>query len=370
MFVDLPPRPREQFTLVGCRPEGALADLLERVPVEELGTERAWLGDLYLAGPEPAPGTPPSWWGEDVGDLVVLAHQPSKALPGTVDIDFDGFVHVYDRTEAVERPGDATEFFLQSRDGAPYGKCLDVRGVFREQSAPPVPNIRLLGCKPEPPLLAALAAAGPQSDAARRGRRIIADVYAVTADGSVGRVTEAAVYGMVEAGEPSRLGAGLLDVTIASEPREPLPTGVLDILEHWHRGRPTDKNLWADYDRTLRHYWAGMALTRRSREPDSPAGGTYDLDGRFVTDIEGFYCAIGEAINGPGGYFGWNLDALDDCFSGGFGAQIPFRIVWHTSSVARTHLVPGYDKRRLGPAVTFDYLQDMLTEHHIEIDLR
>jgi hypothetical protein len=29
-------------------------------------------------------------------------------------------------------------------------------------------------------------------------------------------------------------------------------------------------------------------------------GTTYDLDGQFVTDIEGFYRAIGETINGPG----------------------------------------------------------------------
>jgi hypothetical protein len=28
VFVDLPPRPREQFTLVGCTPTGVLADLL------------------------------------------------------------------------------------------------------------------------------------------------------------------------------------------------------------------------------------------------------------------------------------------------------------------------------------------------------
>jgi RNAse (barnase) inhibitor barstar len=103
---------------------------------------------------------------------------------------------------------------------------------------------------------------------------------------------------------------------------------------------------------------------------DRSAGATYDLDGRFVTDIEGFYCAVGEAINGPGGYFGWNLDALDDCFSGGFGAWAPFRLVWHDSSVAREHLVAGYDRRRLGPAVTLEYLLGMLADHHVEIDLR
>ncbi|GAB3899118.1 hypothetical protein GCM10029964_084580 [Kibdelosporangium lantanae] len=89
-----------------------------------------------------------------------------------------------------------------------------------------------------------------------------------------------------------------------------------------------------------------------------------------MTDIDGFYCAIGEAINGPGGYFGWNLSALDDCLRGGFGAQAPFRLVWHNSAVAREHLVVGYDRRSLGLAITLEYLLDMLIEHRIEVDLR
>ena len=161
-------------------------------------------------------------------------------------------------------------------------------------------------------------------------------------------------------------------MTVDSDPQEPLPTGMLGILEHWLSGRPAQRNLWAAYDRELRHQWAGMALANRPwpDAPDRPAGRTYDLDGRFVTDIEGFYCAIGEAINGPGGYFGWNLDALHDCLGWGFGARAPFRLVWHHSAVAREHLVAGYDRRLLRPATTLDYLLDMLTEHRVEVDLR
>lgn len=191
----------------------------------------------------------------------------------------------------------------------------------------------------------------------------------VATDGSASRVI-AVVSGTVQAGEPSRLGARLLDVTVDSDPQEPLPAGVLGILKHWCTGRPAEKNLWAGYDRELRHYWAGVALAHHCGAPDRPAGTIYDLDGRFVTDIEGFYCALGEAINGPGGYFGWNLDAFDDCFCGGFGARAPFRLVWHDSAVARKYLIAGYDRRRLGPATTFEYLLDMFAEHQVEIDLR
>ncbi|GGT20443.1 barstar family protein [Streptomyces atratus] len=46
---------------------------------------------------------------------------------------------------------------------------------------------------------------------------------------------------------------------------------------------------------------------------------TYVIDGSRVTGLERFWEVIGEAVNGPGGYFGRNLDALADCLSGGMG---------------------------------------------------
>jgi RNAse (barnase) inhibitor barstar len=370
LFADLPPRPREHFTLVGCRPEGTLADLLDRLPAEALGTDQAWLGDVAITEPPPPPGVPPVWLGEYLGDVIVLGQRPSIGMPGTVDIDLSGFVDVYDRTDAVTRPHGTSQFVLLGMGQARYGTCFDVTGVFRDQAAPPVPQVRLLGCRPEPPLLTALDAIGQSSKAAARRRRVYAEVHVVAADGSAGHLVGGVVSGVVQAGGPSRLNAELLDITIDSDPQEPLPTGVLDILGHWRTGRPVERNLWSGYDRELRHHWAGIASGRISGGPDRPAGTTYDLDGRFITDIEGFYCAIGEAINGPGGYFGWNLDALVDCLRRGFGARTPFRLVWRHSVVAREHLVDGYDRRRLGPAVSLRYLLDLLAAGQVEIDLR
>lgn len=65
---------------------------------------------------------------------------------------------------------------------------------------------------------------------------------------------------------------------------------------------------------------------------------------------------MGEAFNGPSGYFGANLDALGDCLGGGYGAAPPFTIVWRDSRIARTHLVAGNDRRTFARAVTFDDL--------------
>ncbi|MEU7913245.1 barstar family protein [Microbispora bryophytorum] len=75
-------------------------------------------------------------------------------------------------------------------------------------------------------------------------------------------------------------------------------------------GRATDA-------RRSRRAVGGLLAQRRLGWPDRAPGRTYDLDGSHITDKAGFHLAIGEAINGPGGYFGCNLDALDDCLCGG-----------------------------------------------------
>ncbi|MGH3243557.1 MAG: barstar family protein, partial [Spirillospora sp.] len=196
-------------------------------------------------------------------------------------------------------------------------------------------------------------------------------VVAIAADGSVVALTGFGVSGTIVSSVPSKLGPGLLDVTLTGDTGEPHPPGTRRVLDEWRTGRPTDRNLWAPFDRTLRHEWSGVALANHRRYGlDQPSGTVFDLDGRFVTDIEGFYCALGEAINGPGGYFGWNLDALHDCLSGAWGAKTSFRLIWHDSATAREHLVPGYDRHRKARAVTLDHILRMFAEHHVDVDLR
>ncbi|MYX71624.1 barstar family protein, partial [Streptomyces sp. SID3915] len=63
---------------------------------------------------------------------------------------------------------------------------------------------------------------------------------------------------------------------------------------------------------------------------------TYVIEGSEVTGLERFWELIGEAVNGPGGYFGRGLDSFADCLSGGFGTPDDgaFVIEWrdHTAS--------------------------------------
>ena len=68
------------------------------------------------------------------------------------------------------------------------------------------------------------------------------------------------------------------------------------------------------------------------------SGDTIELDGRELTDIPSFFLALGHAINGPGGYYGGNLDALSDCLCGGFGLLPPFTLWIRHADAARDAL--------------------------------
>ncbi|MFF2660214.1 barstar family protein [Kitasatospora sp. NPDC058032] len=75
----------------------------------------------------------------------------------------------------------------------------------------------------------------------------------------------------------------------------------------------------------------------------------YVLDGTRIGTTDDFWRAIGEAVNGPGGYFGRNLDALADCLGGGFGTpdDDDFVVEWHDHRPSREHLGHAETARQL-----------------------
>ncbi|MFF5171012.1 barstar family protein [Micromonospora sp. NPDC000089] len=246
--------------------------------------------------------------------------------------------------------------------------CVDVEGLFVDDPAA-APAATLLGCRPGPPLRLALDAltrgAGNPGGALHR-RRIDAALHSLADSGMATRVIGASLGASVTAVRPSVLGHDLLDVAFDAAIGDPLPGGARDVWELWRAGRPAAPGLWTGYDRGLRHEWSRAALAHHPDErPDRPAGGTFHLDGSVITDVEGFYCAIGEAVNGPGGYFGWNPAALSDCVLGGWGATSPFRLVWHHAEVARTNLTG-----ESGTAATFPQLLGWLRADGVQVEWR
>ena len=70
----------------------------------------------------------------------------------------------------------------------------------------------------------------------------------------------------------------------------------------------------------------------------------YRFDGRKIASVEDFYRQLGRSVNGRGGYFGDNLDALADCLRGGFGTpeDREFAFVWEHSESSRERLEQGF----------------------------
>ncbi|MFF7631978.1 barstar family protein [Kitasatospora sp. NPDC008050] len=104
-----------------------------------------------------------------------------------------------------------------------------------------------------------------------------------------------------------------------------------------------------------------MRAQRESQQPGSQQP-EFQLDGTGAGTRAGLYAALGGAVNGPGGYYGRNLDALADCLRGGFGPEPPFTLVWHDWAVAEhsPQLPAGYARA----------VVDLLRETGVTVRLR
>jgi hypothetical protein len=372
LFAEVLPPVRERFTLLGCAPAGRL-----RAAIDAIGTEAAWLGNMHVLafhGPDRQCDDHDRGCYVRLFDLEVVGSRPTSPGADLVDVEIDA-----ERDEGDnyphERP-DAVGFRLSADDE--LGECRDVDGVFRRPRTPTRPRrVTLIGCQPEPRLRDAMySATRPPGEPFSAGHRryVRAAVHAVDAGGTAVALPRGPLVGAVTASRDSPVGAGLYDVDIDVEGPawHPWPTRVRKIWDRWHAGAPNDRNEWARHDSLLRRHWllCAKADHRRITGPDRPAGATYHLDGRFVTDLAGFFCALGEAVNGPGGYLGDDLDALDDALRHGHGATTPFRLVWHHASVARGHLVPGHEGRGWTPAPIMDDVLNLLRARQIDVELR
>lgn len=81
-----------------------------------------------------------------------------------------------------------------------------------------------------------------------------------------------------------------------------------------------------DRYRTLTIVRRRSSRRRRSAENEDLRDRTVYLNGTWINDVPSFYLSLGEAINGPNGYFGACLDALSDCLCGGVGVLPPLTI--------------------------------------------
>ena len=172
------------------------------------------------------------------------------------------------------------------------------------------------------------------------------------------------------AAKPSLREEGLLDITVRLWCDQLLP-GSEWVWELLRTGQLNRKGMWHSLSPEERKAWLSVALwsrqyQRRDHPEDTAPGQVFTLDGLQVVDPDSFYCALGEAINGPGGYFGWNLAAVDDCLGGGFGAAPPFILEWQHSDSARARLVSDHG----GNGAFFEVLLEIFMDCGVDVLLR
>ncbi|MBD8496953.1 barstar family protein [Paenibacillus arenosi] len=96
------------------------------------------------------------------------------------------------------------------------------------------------------------------------------------------------------------------------------------------RAELSQKNLWTELSDKQRVGWLEVTRlnynTINRNHTQDQENGEYELNGKHVDDATSFFCALGEAINGPGGYYGYDLLSMTDCLCGSFGAVPPFNI--------------------------------------------
>ncbi|MEU0813956.1 barstar family protein [Streptomyces olivochromogenes] len=250
-------------------------------------------------------------------------------------------------------------------DGEPgdfWGKSHSVTGLFAPLGDG-LRRVRLAGIAPQGRLLGSVGRIGTERALAGNAHIVLLDVN----DVEIGSYFVADVS--VEAAEVSSGDTELLDLIVALDCEDLLP----EAERPWDLIRSGEMNrigMWRPLGAVGRRAWLSVALNHHGyRElANAQPGATYELDGRCIIDESSFYCSLGESINGPGGYFGWNLSALDDCLSGSWGASPPFTLNWLYSAESRRRIMDDLNVEREYEGRYLEYLTEIFERRSVEVN--
>lgn len=135
--------------------------------------------------------------------------------------------------------------------------------------------------------------------------------------------------------------------------------GVLKAWKNYFYDGVKEYNLWKNLKPAERQGWLELALRCQNIDYENPKT-IIEIDGSDIKCYNDFYCTLGEALHGPGGYFGRNLNALVDCIcSPEFGGGKLQKVIWKNSKRCRWKL-----KRK------FKMIIDLFHEFRIEVELQ
>lgn len=323
------PRGQERYTLAdtadghvwgSCAEAGGLFGEPRRGTYELFGwvpgeaEVRGWVGSRVWLVPDDA--TLDAWLLEDTESLGQYPGTDSLVLTGLDD---------------YEGPPEGHRGSVRLHDGYRWlGSCQEFARVL--PSAHAAPPLVLQGFAPGDRLRQALTAGTRRALDLQEARLEIRDDRGEP-------LTDLLLRPKVRRWGPSSRGTDLIDLEIDGEFSTPVPGRAWPVWERWLAGPPDTPGAWTGLDTRQRGVWLDLVRERGCRLPHHrPAGHGYELDGRHITDEPGFYLALGEAVNGPGGYFGGCTAALMDCLRGTFGFTSPATLLWHDAATAREHL--------------------------------
>lgn len=293
--------PRGTYELLGWDPEGAGA--------------QGWVGSRVWLVPDDRTLDP--WLLEDAESLGQLPATDSLVLTGLDD---------------YEGPPEGYRGSVRVHDGSRWlGSCREFALVLPPE--PAAPPLVLRGLVQSDQLRAVL----------EKGTRRALDLEEAALeirDDQGELLTERLLWTEVTSWHPSSCGPDLIDLELDAEHFTPVPEYARGIWEQWYAGPPETPGAWTALDTRHRGAWLDLVRERGCRRAHHarPAGHAYELDGGHITDEPSLYLALGEAVNGPGGYFGGCLAALDDCLRGTFGHTSPATLLWRNATTVRKHL--------------------------------
>ncbi|MEU6849119.1 hypothetical protein ABZ901_04175 [Actinacidiphila alni] len=111
-----------------------------------------------------------------------------------------------------------------------------------------------------------------------------------------------------------------------------------EVWQRWASLEPVKLGEWHQWPTAWLH--VAQKVWFRSGHSAKKYGSETDvaINGAEIYSEDGFFCALGESVNGPGGYYGATLSGLADCLSGSQGVNFPFRLHWKEISSSKISL--------------------------------
>lgn len=116
-------------------------------------------------------------------------------------------------------------------------------------------------------------------------------------------------------------------------------------------------NCWAEIKQNEKQAWLELALYFGNYDDNKSK---IEIDGNKIKSLNDFFCSIGEALNGKGGYFGRDLVGFDQCLRmfDEFGTGNLKTVVWNNHKKCKWKLKNNFNK-----------IIETLEEFNIEVKL-